>query len=206
MSYQLYWTGFEPFGGNDYNPSWDVARAAGEACRGAFDVSSERLPVEFGVAERWATESLPTDGDFAVIHVGLAETRSAVNIERVARNHVGDRPDEAGECPGSEGTLCEGGEAVLESPVDVPDFVDKLSESLADSGLPDVRPSDDAGSFVCNAIYFHSLRHVQRTSGDGVALFVHVPELTPSEAENLGSRLGRVVQARTRRMVTSIAE
>jgi pyroglutamyl-peptidase len=50
--------------------------------------------------------------------------------------------------------------------------VDQLIEALRKQGF-DCAPSIDAGRFVCNFVYYHSLRH---SSAHGTeALFVHVP-------------------------------
>jgi pyroglutamyl-peptidase len=43
--------------------------------------------------------------------------------------------------------------------------------------------SHDAGQFVCNALYFAMLSHVQRHSPQSQCLFVHVPRLTADNME-----------------------
>lgn len=50
--------------------------------------------------------------------------------------------------------------------------VGELTRSLRKMGY-DVVPSDDAGRFVCNYVYYHSLRFTEQ---NGIlSLFVHVP-------------------------------
>lgn len=50
--------------------------------------------------------------------------------------------------------------------------VNELTKSLRKIGY-DVVPSDDAGRFVCNYVYYHSLRFAEQ---HGIkSLFVHVP-------------------------------
>jgi pyroglutamyl-peptidase len=50
--------------------------------------------------------------------------------------------------------------------------VNELTKSLRKIGH-DVVPSDDAGRFVCNYVYYHSLRFAEQ---HGIkSLFVHVP-------------------------------
>uniref|UniRef100_A0A0E0QBU3 Pyrrolidone-carboxylate peptidase n=1 Tax=Oryza rufipogon TaxID=4529 RepID=A0A0E0QBU3_ORYRU len=50
--------------------------------------------------------------------------------------------------------------------------VNELTKSLRKTGY-DVMPSDDAGRFVCNYVYYHSLRFAEQ---HGIkSLFVHVP-------------------------------
>lgn len=40
----------------------------------------------------------------------------------------------------------------------------------------EVTPSDDAGRFVCNYVYYHSLRHAAMHSTKSI--FVHVPSFS----------------------------
>lgn len=50
--------------------------------------------------------------------------------------------------------------------------VEEVTNSLAEMGF-DVSTSDDAGRFVCNYIYYHSLHFAEKTKIK--SLFVHVP-------------------------------
>lgn len=50
--------------------------------------------------------------------------------------------------------------------------VEEITKALAKMGY-EVMPSDDAGRFVCNYVYYHSLRFAEQ---NGIkSLFVHVP-------------------------------
>lgn len=50
--------------------------------------------------------------------------------------------------------------------------VEEITKALAKKGY-DVMISDDAGRFVCNYVYYHSLRFAEQ---NGIkSLFVHVP-------------------------------
>ena len=51
-------------------------------------------------------------------------------------------------------------------------LVNEISKSLQQMGY-DVMPSDDAGRFVCNYVYYHSLKFAEK---HGIrSLFVHFP-------------------------------
>ncbi|ONK61703.1 uncharacterized protein A4U43_C08F32690 [Asparagus officinalis] len=50
--------------------------------------------------------------------------------------------------------------------------VGEITKSLTSMGYP-VMPSDDAGRFVCNYVYYHSLRFAEHNGNR--SLFVHVP-------------------------------
>jgi len=50
--------------------------------------------------------------------------------------------------------------------------VEEITKSLANKGY-DVMTSDDAGRFVCNYVYYHSLRFAEQNGTK--SLFLHVP-------------------------------
>lgn len=50
--------------------------------------------------------------------------------------------------------------------------VEEITKALANKGY-DVMTSDDAGRFVCNYVYYHSLRFAEQNGTK--SLFVHVP-------------------------------
>lgn len=50
--------------------------------------------------------------------------------------------------------------------------VEEITKALAKKGY-DVMTSDDAGRFVCNYVYYHSLRFAEQNGTK--SLFVHVP-------------------------------
>ena len=70
---KLLLTGFEPFGGESVNPSWEtVSRAAAEG----FEVRKVCLPVTFdGAAQRICEEIRSFDPD-ALVMVGQAAARA----------------------------------------------------------------------------------------------------------------------------------
>lgn len=50
--------------------------------------------------------------------------------------------------------------------------VEEITKTLTKMGY-EVMPSDDAGRFVCNYVYYHSLRFAEQSGIQ--SLFVHVP-------------------------------
>ena len=63
-------TGFEPFGGETINPSWEVARALDGEAIGAARVHALRLPCRFGEASRVLADALAADPADVVIGLG----------------------------------------------------------------------------------------------------------------------------------------
>lgn len=186
---RLRWTGFEPFGGFEVNPSSAFARAAAETfgARASF----EELPVTYARAQTWGTEALCDAGPTMLWNCGLAGDRQGVWLERRAFNAHHAMPDNDGLTPSSEGLLLEGGPEVLDSALDLGD----VASFCQARGLP-VQVSVDAGRYVCNAILYHSLQGVARVREAGErawAVFVHIGMMTPAEAETLGHSFGQAL-------------
>jgi pyroglutamyl-peptidase len=169
-------TGFGPFGPHDRNPSDAFAHAVHDALQ-AYGVhaSPVTLPVTWGVAAR-APAKLGADG-VLIVHCGLAADRAEVNLERGASNVAGPTPDVEGVV--ATGVLDAEGPARLTTTLDLDALELAMAESLGDT--LGVRQSDDAGTYICNAIYYRAL---QARGGD--ALFVHIPDLVaPDEIERV---------------------
>jgi pyroglutamyl-peptidase len=173
-------TGFEPFGGHEENPSWGVALAAAAATQGAQAV---RLPVTYATAAEFP-DGLATPPDL-VVQIGLSARRGWISLERIARNVSGDQVDNAGTV--GPDLLDDGGPEELETPLDVEELATRLGAAVDH----EVRVSESAGDYVCNALYFHSLRRATRSR----VLFVHVPELDAEGQRKVGEALARALKA-----------
>ena len=168
-------TGFEPFGGDSVNPSWDVACALdGELIDGAR-VQVLRLPCVFGLATTALQAALRRHRPQAVLALGLAANRLELSLERVAINVDDARmADNAGGQPIDEAVVV-GGPAAYFSSLPIKAIV----AALHDAGLP-ATVSQTAGTFVCNHLFYglmHSLRRRPGVRGG----FMHVP-LLPAQA------------------------
>jgi pyroglutamyl-peptidase len=169
----LLFTGFEPFGSHAFNPSSVVAQAAATASGGSFEL----LPVSFAAARAAGEVSAHYD---TVVHIGLAAATAWVRLERFAHNlrMEADHPEQESD-PDSVLRLEEAGPLALETVVPL----SALRQCLT-SGW-DVRHSRDAGTYVCNATYYWSLR-LSRASR---VLFVHVPAWNEHQARLFGETL-----------------
>ncbi len=80
-----------------------------------------------------------------------------------------------------------------------------LSELVAtydakDSDLPRAQISHDCGTYVCNALYYHTLSACEAFRGPrrwADALFVHIPPVSPAEARAIGRQLANILTAIT---------
>lgn len=162
-------TGFEPFGGEKINPSWEAVKALpGEV--GGAEIVKKRLPVTFrGVREvlpRLIVEERPD----VVIMTGQAGGRPNVTVERVAINVMDSTmPDNEGFAPEDE-PVFEGAPAAYFSTLPIKAIV----RALRGAGIP-AGISNTAGTYVCNAAMFTALHTIAVEGMKTKAGFVHVP-------------------------------
>lgn len=185
-------TGFGPFLENRRNPSWNVAQAFAEAVAPQFPTQCERLTVTYDEAQRFV-ESIDWEaGNLLVVHFGLSAKRDRVALERFAHNCRGATRDETGREGWSDYVAAEGPVAHA-TRLSVRTLASDLDLELARELDLGAYVSRDAGEYVCNAIYYHSLAAVDVARRAGLAadaLFVHVPRLDDRQAEVVGARLG----------------
>lgn len=167
-------TGFNSFGGESINPSWEAVRLLPEEICGA-EIIKKQLPTEFMAGERELLSAIESTEPAIVLCTGQAAGRSAVSIERVAINlRDASIADNALFAPTDE-AVCPHGEAAYFSTLPVKVILAALKEAGIAAEL-----SLSAGSFVCNDIFYTLLRSTQ---GTGIAAgFIHIP-LCPQQAE-----------------------
>jgi len=167
-------TGFEPFGGQSLNPSWEVARALhGLQLQGA-QVVAVQLPCVFARALPALQQALSQHTPGIVLALGQAEGRCDFSVERVAINVMDARiPDNAGAQP-IDVPVIAGGPAAYFSTLPIKSLV----AGLRASGFP-ASVSQTAGTFVCNQV-FYGLQHALMDHGVHSG-FMHLP-LLPEQA------------------------
>lgn len=164
-------SGFEPFGGDETNPSWDTAQAL--AARGrelvSDDVVAVRLPVTFDGAWPALEAAVRDHAPAVVVALGLAGGSRGIRLERVAIDVVDARiPDNAGVAPVDEPVVADGPAAYWSG---LP-LKGALAALRAD-GIP-AEVSNTAGTYVCNATFYRLMHHAAAVPGLRAG-FVHVP-------------------------------
>jgi pyroglutamyl-peptidase len=181
-------TGFEPFGGDTVNPSWLVAQALHGERFGPARVVSACLPVVFGASREQLLRLLAEHRPVLVLALGLAASRSAISVERVALNVDDARiADNAGARP-IDVPVVAGGPAACFATLPIKAIVGALTEA----GLP-AEVSQTAGTYVCNHV-FYSLMHALRRRRGVAAGFVHLPALSAQASPAAGLALGDMVR------------
>jgi pyroglutamyl-peptidase len=170
-------TGFEPFGGDRLNPSFEALHRLPKRL-GPLTVATHVLPVVYGAALRELREALATEQPDIVLGVGLAGGRAELSLERVAINVDDARiPDNDGNRPIDRPIVA--GPAAYFATLPIKAAVAALREA----GLP-AAVSNSAGTFVCNHV-FYGLMHEATASGNAFrGGFLHIPYL-PSQTTGL---------------------
>jgi pyroglutamyl-peptidase len=170
-------TGFEPFGDEATNPSWDAVRALHGARIGGHRIEARCLPVVFGAANASLRKAIAETKPALVVCVGQAGGRASVSIERIAIN-VDDarRPDNAGHSPVDAPVVADGPAAYFST---LP--IKRLRQALQRAGIP-AEVSQTAGTYVCNHV-FYGLMHALRRRRGMRGGFVHIP-YSPDQAAN----------------------
>ena len=175
-------TGFEPFGGEAINPSWEVAHALHDQQRGAAQITAVQLPCVFAQSLPALRQAIRRHRPQLVLCLGLAGSRSAISLERVAVNLCDARiPDNAGAQPAGTPVVA-GGPTAYFTRLPVKALVHRLQAA----GLP-AELSLSAGSFVCNQVMY-GLLHALRRQPAVRAGFIHLPPLPAQAAAHPGSR------------------
>ena len=177
MEKKLLITGFDPFGGNDVNPSWEAVRLLPERV-GEYQIHKLAIPTIFGAAAQRILEQARQLQPDVIISVGLAGGRDAVTPERIAVNIRDAKiPDNQGVQPRGDRVVPEGPAAYFST---LP--VERMAERIRQEGIP-AAVSNTAGTFVCNDVLYTLLHHFENTSVR--AGFIHVPYLPAQGAPNM---------------------
>lgn len=171
MNYILL-TGFDPFGGELTNPSWEAVKSFdGQNIQG-YPIVAQQIPTVFGRSLQQLKESIEKIKPAAILCIGQAGGRPDITVERIAINIDDARiPDNEGQQPIDQPVVAEGPTAYW-STLPIKEIVSELKTA----GIP-ASVSNTAGTFVCNHI-FYGVRHFLVENGLSIpAGFVHIPYL-----------------------------
>lgn len=162
-------SGFEPFGAERSNPSWEVASRLDGVQVGSLAVAAIRLPVSTSRAVRAISAEIRRIRPCAVLGLGQAGGRPVITLEKVAINLVERRAGRE-----SDGGIA--GTAVVRGGPDA--YFARLPlrsilRVLQRRGVP-AKLSLTAGAFVCNSVMYTAL-HALRSRPDIPVGFIHLP-------------------------------
>ena len=160
-------TGFEPFGGEKINPSWDALRRLPLEI-GGYELTKLLIPVIFGKAAETVLQAADKISPDVILCIGQAGGRNAITPELVGINlrHT-SMPDNSGYQPMDEPIVADGETAYFST---LP--VRKIAEAINASGVPS-HVSYSAGAYVCNDVLYTLLA---RMKGSKTRVgFIHIP-------------------------------
>lgn len=162
-------TGFDPFGGETVNASWEAVRQLPDRI-GNYDLYKLQIPTVFGQGAELVLEEAERIRPDVILSVGQAGKRAVITPELVAVNLREARiPDNHGAQPVNVPVVPEGPAAYFAT-VPVREMVTAIREAGIQAEL-----SLGAGAFVCNDV-FYTLTHHFRDSETLVG-FIHIPVL-----------------------------
>jgi pyroglutamyl-peptidase len=192
-------TGFEPFGSETTNPSWEVAARLAETMVGGAEVKALRLPVDCKRAGAEAKTAIVRLKPAAVIGLGQAGGRTALSIEKVAINLADERADrESGER--AEGrAIVRGGPDAYFARLPIASMIDAITKR----GIP-AAMSLSAGAYVCNTVMYMTLHQLRRRQ-EVAAGFIHLP-FEAGQAARHSSTPSMTVELMTAGVETALLE
>lgn len=174
-------TGFEPFGGEQVNPSWEVVSRLDNAIIAGCRVVARQLPCVFGESLTVLNAAIDALSPSLVLAVGQAGGRADITLERVAINVDDARiPDNRGRQPVDEPIVAQGPAAWFST---LP--IKAMVAAMREAGVP-ASVSQTAGTFVCNHVMY-GLLHKLNARPEVKGGFIHIPYLPEQAAAHPGA-------------------
>lgn len=167
-------SGFDAFGGESINPSWEAVRQLDGSVIVGHRIATVQLPTRFRDSIASLKRAIARTDPALVLCVGQAGGRSQVGIERIAINVDDARiADNAGAQPVDE-PIVPGGPAAYFTRLPIKAMLLALQQAGIGAEV-----SQTAGTFVCNHVFYGLLHEVAiRPAFSGMrGGFIHVPWL-----------------------------
>lgn len=162
-------TGFEPFGEEKVNPSWEAVKMLPDVV-GDAEIVKYQLPVSFKKVRELLPEIISKEKPEVIILTGQAGGRVNITVERVAINVMDStKEDNDGYKPEDE-PIFEDAPAAYFSTLPIKRIVRALRENKIPAMV-----SNTAGTYVCNTAMFTALHYVATNNLNAKAGFIHVP-------------------------------
>ncbi len=173
-------TGFEPFGGETVNPSWQAVERLPEQIRGR-KVEKLLLPVTYGSSAQKLLEEIRRLEPEMVLCVGQAGGRAAVTVERTGINWAeASLADNDGYTALGETLEASGWDGYFST---LP--LNPIVEAIRKKGIP-AQISESAGTYVCNQLLYRLLHFLRESDRKILGGFIHIPFSPEQVAEKKG--------------------
>jgi pyroglutamyl-peptidase len=167
-------TGFTPFGAVETNPSQLIVEhfTSRVTHDGSVTIIAEVLPTVFETAGSRIRALIREHHPDAVVSLGVAQSRNAIHLERVALNL-----NDAG-IPDNAGDLAQGRLIVPDGPLaywsTLP--IESMLAALKSRDIP-ATISNHAGAYVCNHVFFSARHEIEQLGRSIPCGFIHVPAI-----------------------------
>ena len=170
-------TGFDSFGGQALNPSWEAVKRLPDVI-GEYELCKLQIPTLYARAPQLVLEKAGELHPDVILSVGQAGGRDAVTPERIAVNIRDARIPDNGGTLHSGDPIVPGGPAAYFATVPVL----AMEAAIREASLPG-QVSNSAGAFVCNDTLYGLLH---RYAGTATKVgFIHVPWLPEQGSPSL---------------------
>jgi pyroglutamyl-peptidase len=171
-------TGFEPFNGASLNPSAEVVWTLADEGSIGLRLHTAVLPVVSQAATERFNQLLDDLQPDAILCLGEARGRSALNVEQMAANELNFR------IPDNSGVTITNQPIIADGPVSYPSTfpAQAIRDAIRDRGIPAIL-STDAGRYLCNQVLYQSLHWVACHRPATLAGFIHLPSLPQQMAQ-----------------------
>lgn len=165
-------TGFEPFGGESVNPSYEAIKLIENNFDG-LDIIKLEVPTAFYKSTQVVISKIDEVKPDAVIMVGQAGGRADITVERIAIN-IDDASikDNEGQKP-VDSVIDKNGFSAYFATLPIKEIVEKIKNA----GIP-ASISNSAGTYVCNHLMYSVLNYIYKSNLNIKAGFIHVPYTT----------------------------
>jgi pyroglutamyl-peptidase len=167
MTKKILITGFEPFGGEKINPSFEAVKNLPDEIDGAKIVKL-KLPVVFRKSIDLLVEAINAEQPDFVICVGLNNGSDCISVERVAINVMCGRDNDG--IRFLDETIFEDGENAYFSNLPIRNMVEEIKSNEIPAKI-----SNSAGTYVCNQLMYGLLYNISKLYPTIKGGFIHVP-------------------------------
>jgi pyroglutamyl-peptidase len=168
--------GFGPFPGVRKNPSGEIVHALAKMQRfraAGIALDTAIFETAYGAAEA-ALEALIAKKPDAIVLFGVAGRAKHVRVETLARNRASLlHPDHARFTPRERKLLAEGVPFLK-----VRGAAMQMRAAIRATGVR-AELSIDAGSYLCNAVFYRALAATASSRPEPLTFFIHVPPASP---------------------------
>lgn len=162
-------TGFEPFGCEKINPSFEAVKKLDDQIAGAHIIKAE-IPTVYRKSIETLTKIIEKEKPDIVICVGQAGGRCDITVERVAINIDDARISDNEDNQPIDKKIYEDGKNAYFSNLPIKAMVNEINDNLIPASI-----SNTAGTFVCNHIMYGLLYMINKKYTNIKGGFIHVP-------------------------------